>query len=93
MKNIIFVDLDTDREDEPVRVGKIDYKKPEDKEKFTEDVILDLKTLIEGIFVIGVQLDSRNIQSFDDTVDDVIKQLKDGWEDYNKSDETKTDID
>ena len=89
MKNIIFVDLDTDREDEPVRLGKIDYKEPEDKDKFTADVILDLKTLVEGVLVIGSQLDVRGIQSFDDTLDDVVSQLKDGWENHNKSDKDK----
>ena len=81
MKNLVFVDLDTEREEEPVRIGKVDYKQPEDREQFTADVMLDLKTLVEGILIIGRQLDSRDIQSFEDTVDAVNEQLKDGWED------------
>jgi hypothetical protein len=57
MKNIVYVDIDTDREDQPVRIGKpSDFKLPETTEKDQEVTQLDLKSLIEGALLMGVYL-------------------------------------
>ena len=79
MKNIVYIDIDTDRE-QPVKVGKApDFKLPETKEKDQEVTQLDVKSLVEGILVMGIYMEEKDYQTFDDTLDDVMEQLREGW--------------
>jgi hypothetical protein len=82
MKNIVYVDIDTDREDQPVRIGKpSDFQLPETTEKDQEVTQLDLKSLIEGALLMGIYMENQGYQSFDDTLDGIVEQMKEGYED------------
>jgi hypothetical protein len=93
MENIIYVVLDTDNEKEPIKLGKPQgYVIPEDKDKFTEDVMLDLKTLVEGVFLIGSKLDEMGTQAYDDTIDEVINQLREAREHNQENGESENEV-
>jgi hypothetical protein len=94
MKNIVYVDIDTDREDQPVRIGKpSDFQLPETTEKDQEVTQLDLKSLIEGALLMGVYMENRGYQSFDDTLDEIVEQMKVGYEDYKENTKQNTEED
>lgn len=92
MKNIVYIDIDTDREDQPVRVGKpADFQIPETAEKDQEVTQIDTKSLVEGILLMGVYMETKGYQSFDDTLDDVMTQLKEGYEDIKEATKQNTE--
>lgn len=84
MKNIVFVVIDTENEEQPVRVAKPDdYVVPEPKTKEDrEATMLDNKTLIEGLIKNSYYMELMDYQSYEDTVDEIITSLKEGYHDY-----------
>jgi len=85
IKNVVYVDIDTDRE-ENVRLGKLpNFVIPTSAEEDMEVCNLDMKTLVEGILKIGMHMDKSDYQAIEDTIDDAISQLKDGLEDIKSS--------
>lgn len=87
VKNVVYVDVDTDRK-EAVRIGKLpDFNPPTNESEDREICELDIKTLVEGILKMGVYMEESNYQTLDDTIGDVISQLKEGMQDNMKKTE------
>ena len=87
IKNIVFVDIDSERE-EIVKIGKTpDFKVPDKGQEDFDICQMDNRSFIEGVLKIGMHIDSCGYQAIEDTVDDAIKQLKEGLEEFKEGQE------
>jgi len=76
MKNIVIVDIDTDRKEQPLILGKQqDFVLPENVDDKNELIFNDIKTLTEGLASLIRHADLNGIHKKDVLIDAVIKHL------------------
>jgi len=81
MKNILIVDIDSDRKD-AVRIGKPpEFKIPDNTEEQAKAVINDMATLCEGICTLIHLAEQNGIKQGADSLRDCIKHLESGFAD------------
>ena len=81
-KNIIVVDIDTDRKDATVMMGKPpEFKKDLTKEEFAQEIINDMATLCEGVCTLIHLAEKEGIKTSSDSLRDCINHLQDGFAD------------
>ena len=87
MKNIVYIDVDTERED-AVRIGKTpDFKTPEVPSQEDLDVCqADIMCMAEGIILIAKHMEKAEYQTLGDTIEDIVNQLNQGLEDNSEED-------
>jgi hypothetical protein len=82
MKNIVYVIVDTDK-DEAVTLGKPeDFQVPQTQEDDIRVCEDDIKTLTEGIIKIMAHMDTNDYIAFEDVMESVSQQMGDGMADY-----------
>mgnify|MGYP001580237955 FL=1 len=79
MKNVVIVDIDTEREDQIILIGKPEeFKQPETKEeafKMLDDDILSLSEALVSLITVG---NDSGHKSKDDLYNQCINHIKDG---------------
>jgi len=91
MKNIIIVDIDTERT--PVtQIGKMEGselpKNPEDAKDF---VIKDMACLTEGLCTLINAADQSGIKTIKESIEDVIRHLEGGTSSVSEEDNSEDD--
>jgi hypothetical protein len=81
-KNIVEVNIDTDREDSPISIGKPEpYNENMTKEEFTESIVGDMATLCEGLCTLIHVAEQQGLKPSAESLRDCIKHLEDGFSD------------
>lgn len=85
MKNIVYIDVDTERED-AVRIGKTpDFKTPEVPSPEDQEVCQnDIMCMAEGIILIAKHMEKAEYQTLEDTISEIIAQLETGLADNSE---------
>ncbi len=85
IKNIVEVDYDSSRKENPISIGKplgFDLSGMT-KEQWSESVVLDMATLCEGICTLIHLAEQNGLKNSADSVRDCIKHIQDGFSDCN----------
>lgn len=89
MKNIIIVDIDTDR-DPVVQIGKMEGSElPKNSEDAKEVIIKDMACLTEALCVLVDAADQSNIKTVEESMKDITTHLERSLEDIT---ETEVDV-
>jgi len=76
MKNILIVDIDTDREP-IVKLGKTDESHiPKNDEQAKEFIIKDMACLTEALCTLIHAADQSNFKTIDESIKDIIKHIE-----------------
>jgi len=81
-KNIVIVDIDYDRKDSPINIGKPEeFNIPESKEEWANSIVDDMATLCEGLCTLIHVAEQQGLKQSPDSLRDCIKHLQDGFAD------------
>lgn len=86
MKNMIFLDYDSDRNGEEVRIGKPNYEPSNDINKETESLKVDIELLTDGLIKLVNESHKLGYLDKSNVLDNIISKLV--KEKYDKSRES-----
>jgi len=92
MKNIIVVDVDTDRTP-VIQIGKMEGSElPKNQEEAKDVILKDMACLTEGLCTLILAADQSNIKTIEESMKDVITHLERGVStgEVKVSDKTET---
>ena len=75
MKNIIYLDYDSERENNEIRIGKPNQEQPKDKESEIELINQDLELIINGLIKLITEADKLGYWDKSTILTEVVEQL------------------